>query len=187
MPFDLASFIDECLGALKTDAPQKSVRELAARAVSDCEAVLEGLGEPAKGGIQTLYRSPELTVLNVIWAPKMTIFPHNHTMWAVIGIYGGREDNIFWRRCPGATDGRVEAAGARSLCDRDAIALGADVIHSVTNPISRLTGAIHIYGGDFFNPNRSEWDPETLTERRCDVDRLVRQFEEDNRRWFATS
>jgi len=27
----------------------------------------------------------------------MTIMPDNHRMWAVIGIYTGREDNIFWR------------------------------------------------------------------------------------------
>jgi predicted metal-dependent enzyme (double-stranded beta helix superfamily) len=32
---------------------------------------------------------------NVVWAPKMTIMPHNHCMWAVIGVYTGREDNIF--------------------------------------------------------------------------------------------
>ena len=30
----------------------------------------------------------------------------------------------------------------------------------------RLTGAIHIYGGDFFAAERSEWDPETLKEGR---------------------
>ena len=116
----------------------------------------------------------------------MTIFPHNHMMWAVIGIYGGREDNIFWKRRRDDLAGTVEAAGAKSLCDRDAVILGPDVIHSVTNPIPRLTGAIHVYGGDFFAAGRSEWDPETLTERPCDVDRLMRQFDEENRRWFAT-
>jgi hypothetical protein len=39
------------------------------------------------------------------------------------------------------------------------------VLHSVTNPIRRLTGTIHVYGGDFFEPRRSEWDSETLRER----------------------
>jgi hypothetical protein len=38
-------------------------------------------------------------------------------------------------------------------------------VHSVTNPIPRLTGAIFVYGGDFFSVARSEWDPETLVER----------------------
>jgi hypothetical protein len=28
------------------------------------------------------------------------------------------------------------------------------------------TGAIHVYGGDFFGAERSEWDPETLKEGR---------------------
>jgi len=109
----------------------------------------------------------------------MTIPPHNHHMWAVIGIYTGREDNIFWRRLP---DGRVEAAGAQSLGERDAVPLGRDIIHSVTNPIPRLTGAIHVYGGDFFAMQRSEWDPEALTESPYDVAKTVRLFEESNAR-----
>lgn len=44
----------------------------------------------------------------------MSQLPHNHRMWAVIGIYTGREDNIFWRRVTGNVDGRIEAAGSRS-------------------------------------------------------------------------
>jgi len=52
-------------------------------------------------------------------------------------------------------------------------------IHSVTNPIPRLTGAIHVYGGDFFNPaRRSEWDPETLLEQPWDPVRAMHRFEE---------
>jgi predicted metal-dependent enzyme (double-stranded beta helix superfamily) len=97
---------------------------------------------------------------------------------AVIGIYTGREDNIFWRRMPGA---RLEAAGAKALSERDAEPLGRDIIHSVTNPIPRLTGAIHVYGGDFFAAERSEWDSETLKEQRWDAERGVRRFEEANR------
>jgi predicted metal-dependent enzyme (double-stranded beta helix superfamily) len=76
----------------------------------------------------------------------MTIMPHNHKMWALMGVYTGREDNIFLRHIPGAQDGKLEAAGARALCEKDAEPLGHDIIHSVTNPISRLTGAIHVYG-----------------------------------------
>jgi predicted metal-dependent enzyme (double-stranded beta helix superfamily) len=53
-------------------------------------------------------------------------------------------------------------------------------IHSVTNPIARLTGAIHVYGGDFFGAERSEWDPETLQEGRYDAAKAMRLFEEAN-------
>jgi predicted metal-dependent enzyme (double-stranded beta helix superfamily) len=111
----------------------------------------------------------------------MTIMPHNHRMWAVIGIYTGREDNIFWRRLKDEPGGRVEAAGAKSLGERDAEPLGRDIIHSVTNPLSRLTGAIHVYGGDFFAVSRSEWDPETLLERNHDIEKNLRLFEDANR------
>ena len=93
-------------------------------------------------------------------------------------IHGARGQYFFWRRLP---DGKVEAAGARALCEKDAEPLGHDIIHSVTNPISRLTGAIHVYGGDFFAAERSEWDPETLGEHPYDVEKTLRLFEEANR------
>jgi predicted metal-dependent enzyme (double-stranded beta helix superfamily) len=179
--FDLDRFIADCRAALAADRSHKLVREVVARAVSEPSAVLKGLGEPRRAVLQKLYHSPELTILNVIWAPTMTLMPHDHRMWAVIGMYSGREDNIYWRRVRGAPGGRIEAAGARSLCVGDAEPLGPDIIHSVTNPIPRLTGAIHVYGGDFFSAERSEWDPETLLEGRFDSERAMRRFEEANK------
>ena len=55
---------------------------------------------------------------------------------------------------------------------------GQDIIHSVTNPIPKLTGAIHIYGGDFFDAERSEWDPESLTEHPYDMSKVRAMFED---------
>ena len=176
--FDAEQFAADCRAALSERDAQGSVREIVARAAADPASVIKQLGAPERGGISPLYRSDTLTILNVIWAPRMTLYPHNHRMWAVIGIYGGREDNIFWRRVPDSNTGQVEAAGAKSLSDGDAVQLGPDIIHSVTNPINQLTGAIHVYGGDFFRADRSEWDPESLTERPCDVQQIVRLFEE---------
>ncbi|HJQ59104.1 MAG TPA: hypothetical protein VJ890_19520 [Vineibacter sp.] len=179
--FDVQRFIDECRAAIAADKTHRHVRDVVARAVADPAAVLRGLGEPERPGLHKIYRSDDLTILNVVWAAGMTVLPHNHQMWAVIGIYTGREDNIFWRRVPGGAHGRVEAAGARALCVRDVEVLGHDIIHSVTNPIPRLTGAIHVYGGDFFCPDqRSEWDPETLLERPWDVSAAVRRFADAN-------
>src|SRR5262249_28074901 len=171
--------------ALAQDASHKAIRDVVARAVSDPAAVLKGLGEPKRPEVQTLFHSDRLTILNVVWAPLMTVMPHNHRMWAVIGIYTGREDNIFWRRVPGAPN-KVEAAGAKALCEQDAVPLGADIIHSVTNPIDRLTGAIHVYGGDFFGTERSEWDALTLLEHASDGERARLLFEEANARFEAT-
>jgi predicted metal-dependent enzyme (double-stranded beta helix superfamily) len=177
--FDVDCFIAECRAALAADPSQELVREAVSRAVSEPAAVLKGLGEPKRAEVQTLFHARDLTILNVIWGPMMTVTPHDHRMWAVIGIYSGREDNIFWRRLPDGS-GRVEAAGARALCVSDVEALGHNIIHSVTNPIPRLSGAFHVYGGDFFATERSEWDSETLMEGRYNVERARRRFEEAN-------
>jgi len=181
MAVDVDQLIQDCAAAVDDSAPTKAVREILARAVTDPVGLVRALGEPERAGIQRLHVSHELTVLNVIWAPRMTLMPHNHNMWATIGVYGGREDNIFWRRLPDDAQGRVEAAGAKSLGPKDVRPLGEEIIHSVTNPTAKLTGAIHVYGGDFFSQERSEWDPETLEERPYDIEKNVRYFEEANR------
>src|SRR5665213_4027095 len=122
--FDLDQFVADCRAALAADRSHKSVREVVARTVSNPSDVLNGLGEPKRSEVQKLYHSSDLTILNVIWAPRMTIMPHNHHMWAVIGVYTGREDNIFWRRVPTDAGGLIEAAGAKSLGERCAEPLG---------------------------------------------------------------
>ncbi|MGH8740842.1 MAG: hypothetical protein ACREUN_08020, partial [Burkholderiales bacterium] len=78
--FDLERFIEDCRAARAADATHKAVREVVAQAVAQPGAVLEGLGAPGRAEVQKLYHSPQLTILNVIWAPRMTIFPHNHRM-----------------------------------------------------------------------------------------------------------
>ena len=87
---------------------QANIREVLARELADPGAVLTGLGEPTRGGLKALYRSPELTILNIVWAPLMQLLPHEHNMWALIGIYtGARGRNIFWRRDSDAI-GRIQ-------------------------------------------------------------------------------
>jgi len=183
--FDSEHFVADC-NVAGASSGQSGVLEVVSRAVSAPAEILDVLGEPRRAGVQVLYRSTALTVLNLIWGPQMCQLPHDHRMWAVIGIYTGREDNIFWRRPRGSPDGRIEAAGAKALTEREAVPLGPEIIHSVINPVNRLTGAIHVYGGDFFAVSRSQWDPEYLVEEPYDVNRLLALFEESNRLHAST-
>ena len=176
--FEIDGFVADCRTSLQESAPQLAIRQIVERAVSEPGEVERALGTPKRAQIQVLHRSPDLTVLNLIWGPRMFLYPHDHRMWAVIGLYGGAEDNVFYRR---TAPGLVEAGGKR-LEGSDAILLGETVIHSVQNPRDQLTGAIHVYGGDFFGVPRSEWDPTTLTERPYDVENVKRLFEESNER-----
>lgn len=177
---ELEQFIADCAAAINDSAPTKAVKETVTRAVADATALEQMLGTPERGGVEKIHVSDELTIINVIWAPSMMIMPHNHNMWAVIGVYGGREDNIFWRRIKDDPAGRIEAAGAKSLGPKDVRPLGDDIIHSVTNPTSKLTGAIHVYGGDFFATERSEWETEGLEERPYDIEKNMQMFEDAN-------
>ena len=178
---DVERFVEDVKRARLESDSQKAVEEVLKRTVSEPRAVLNGLGEPAEAGIHPIHRADDLTILNVVWAPLMVLLPHNHNMWASIGIYTGREDNILWQR----TDGVIEANGATALSETEVFGLRSDAIHSVTNPVARMTGAIHIYGGDFFKPGRSEWDPETLRERPFDLEGARRLFREANERFEA--
>ncbi|HET9865410.1 MAG TPA: hypothetical protein VFP37_18385 [Steroidobacteraceae bacterium] len=179
--FDAGRFVEDCKAAASGSDAQRAVQEVMQRALADRDSVLAGLGAPTKGGLRALHQSPELTILNIVWSPLMQLLPHEHNMWALIGIYTGREDNIFWRR--GA--GRLTAVGAMALSAGSVTPLPHEVIHSVNNPIEKLTGAIHIYGGDFFKVHRSEWNPETLEERDWDIRGAVRNFEQSNARFFG--
>jgi predicted metal-dependent enzyme (double-stranded beta helix superfamily) len=99
-------------------------------------------------------------------------------MWAVIGLYGGREDNTFYRR-----DARgLAVAGGKRLERSETALLDEAIIHSVVNPLQGFTGAIHVYGGDFFGTPRSEWAPDTLEERPFDVERARRAYAQANER-----
>ncbi|MDD9876364.1 MAG: hypothetical protein OXR84_02865 [Magnetovibrio sp.] len=182
--FDADRLIEECQAAVAENDSHMAVKQIVERAVSDPAAVLKGLGEPTRAGVNRLFVSDKLTVLNLVWGPMMTLKPHDHKMWAVIGIYTGREDNIFWRKLKDEPN-RIEAAGAEALGTGDCAPLGRDVVHSVTNPLPRLTGALHVYGGDFFGDGRSEWDPETLTEQPYDIEGNLQLFEDSNARLDA--
>ena len=56
------------------------------------------------------------------------------------------------------TTGGLEAAGGRDLPAGDVLVLGDDVIHSVANTRREFAMALHVYGGNFFTVERSEWD-----------------------------
>jgi len=178
--FKADRFIQDCCDGLREVNAHAALREIVARAVSEPRQVLKSLGEPKVSGIETLYRSGTLTILNVLWGPGMTLYPHDHRMWAVIGIYSGREDNIFWRRSGSGSKWPIEVVGAASLCAGSHRSFDFDVIHSVTNPLDKVTAGIHVYGGDLSLPPRSAWDGDTLTEAPLSHARDIRAIEAYN-------
>jgi predicted metal-dependent enzyme (double-stranded beta helix superfamily) len=173
--FDLERLIGDCETA--SDDVER-VRELVAHAVSNSAALLQRFGVPRRGAMTPLHRSAAMTVLRLVWGPQMSVLPHEHRMWAVIGVYAGREDNTVWRR---TCNGSLQRSGTTTLAAGQVSCLGRDVIHSVVNPLASCTAAIHVYGGDFFAAERSEWDAQGRDEHGFDVVRAMEQFDAGSR------
>jgi predicted metal-dependent enzyme (double-stranded beta helix superfamily) len=173
--FDPAEFIEECQVALADGDPRLAVKEVLARAVSAPSAVADAL-DHSRGELAILHNSGSLTVLNVVWAPGMSLYPHDHRMWAAIGIYAGQEDNTFYRRQPRG----LAQSGGKQLQVGDVALLGDDTIHAVTNPRREMTGAIHVYGGDFVTQPRNQWDPATFEEQPYDLTQVMGEFDRAN-------
>jgi predicted metal-dependent enzyme (double-stranded beta helix superfamily) len=181
--FDTDAFVAACRAAVTETEPRQAVRDLLRKTMAAPGDVAEAL-HPQQGGLMLLHQSDDLTVVHVVWAPGMRIYPHDHQMWAVIGIYGGQENNSFYRR--DAEDGRrLVESGGKELRTGDVLTLGDDTIHAVANPTPQLTGAIHVYGGDFVNQPRSQWGPGPMEERPHDYAVTLEQFAEANRAWLG--
>jgi predicted metal-dependent enzyme (double-stranded beta helix superfamily) len=162
--FDLDGFIETCRGLAGDPHAGRKVLETMRAAVADPAAVAEAmspLGSNPDPLAAPLFRSPELTVLNVALRPGTVSIGHDHSIWAVIGIFQGEEANTFYRR----TDHGLEEAGRRTIHTGEAILLGPDVIHAIENPLEGPTLGLHVYGGDLLGAQRRMWDPQGAEER----------------------
>jgi predicted metal-dependent enzyme (double-stranded beta helix superfamily) len=178
--FDIDELIADCVAAQREAQPVLATRDILARVVADPDGVAEAL-PPLEGGIGLLHHTTELTIMNIVWAPDMTLLPHDHRMWAAIAIYAGREDNTFFRRDADRRGHIVETSG-KEFAPGDVALLGDDAIHMVHNPLARFTGAIHVYGGDFVNEPRSQWGPGARVEQPFDMDFVLQEFADANAR-----
>ena len=176
VPFDREAFLADVRAALPQG--QAAVDEVIARAVSDPASVPLGLGPPQAMAIEVLHRDPELSIFNIVWPPHAVLVPHDHLMWASIGVYAGREDNILWE----AEGSALRASGAASVSAGEVFSLPADAIHSVTNPVEAYTAALHVYGGDLSATTRSQWDPLTLDREPFDLEDGRRILQQADRR-----
>ena len=150
--FTIDGFIDDCRTAAA--AGVGAVREVVERAVADPSTARTFT--PDRGAFDVLHRSDDLTVLHLALPPTIGSAPHDHLMWAVVGVIDGQEDNTFFRAQPGV----LETSGGRSLQSGDVLAMGDDTVHAIRNPKRSYLSALHVYGGDLLGAARSEYGPD---------------------------
>ena len=178
--FDVDQLVDDCTRCLAEDDPLLAVRDVLDRAVERPDPLVERFSRDT-AGLELLHNTPELTILHIVWAPGMRLFPHDHRMWAAIGVYHGREDNEFFRR--GEQGLGLVPSNGTTIDTSEVALLGRETIHAVANPGSVPTAALHVYGGDFVRQPRSQWVPPDYDEQPYDVAAVTRVFDEANAAW----
>lgn len=169
---NLEQFIERC-----KDQPPSIVKKLLLEIMSDVEGLKQAL--VAAAGEQTLgegtgsdnifFCSSTLTLLKATLPPRFKNPPHEHRMWAVVGIYEGQELNVFYRR----KENGIEEISRQLVIGPEAIILEPDTIHSIENPLDRLSFGLHVYGGDVDRTERSIWNPLTLSEERYNFQKML--------------
>lgn len=157
MVFDAESFVNRCQSAATEDDVVAAVREVVSVAIGDGPAIDAALRTEFRRAGDTLFSSEVLTVQRILWPPGFVSAPHEHRMWAVVGVYAGAERNRVYERSPGG----LSQCELRTVGEREVFALGADAIHSVESvPRAGWTAGLHVYGGDILTVERSAWGPD---------------------------
>lgn len=151
--FELPRFIADLRRAATEPDPAAAIRRMMAAALAEPAAVAAGLPDGPEDEV-LLHADDAVTLYDVRLAPGMLYPAHEHGMAAVIGLYRGREVNVFYRETAAGT---VDEAARREVGAGEVLPLGRDVIHAVANPDATRSGALHAYLGDLTRVDRRLW------------------------------
>jgi predicted metal-dependent enzyme (double-stranded beta helix superfamily) len=151
---DITEFVVACREAAGGDTPTRDVSELVAAFLHQ-RSLPSLLGDGDRSTYEALYRGQDILVLHGVVPPTPApVAPHDHRMWAVIGVYQGLEHNELFVR---ADSGGLENVARVTVAAGDVRTLDPSTIHSVQAGGDGYLGAIHVYGGDLFGTPRSTW------------------------------
>lgn len=154
MSFDPDAFVDACRQTLRESDPGAACADVVARELRLGTAIDDAF-EAGGAGPVTLFCDDRLTVQRIVWPAGVRSAPHDHRMWAVVGVYRGEEHNIFHER----SGIGLREVGRRVVAAGEVLSLPDTVIHSVANPSAQTVCGLHVYGGNIDGIERSQWLP----------------------------
>ena len=173
--FDADEFVHACLACLQESDPLAAVTEVVARAVSDPAALAAAFPvpiDPDDDGI--IHRSADLYVTQVVFPKGFRTGVHDHTIPAVIGVWGGYEDNRVYP----TRDGKLLEGRVHRVEPGQVLTLGADDAHDVHAPDGSWSAAVHVYLGDLIALDRGLWTSLDGERGRYDGDEQERRWTE---------
>lgn len=165
MRADLDQLVVDCRAALTEREPKSAMREVLTRAVSDAT----GLGEALPADQQQMvvvHLSDDLSILQIVNEPGFVFHPHDHGSWSACAFYAGRERNTFYRR----TAHGLEKSNGKEYGEGDVAIMGSSVVHSIENPLRTNNAALHVFAGNPFTAECSQWDMATLEKAPFDAE-----------------
>ncbi len=167
----IEEFVARCVSAVTADGRSEATREVVEQVVRD-QRLTEKLSlDP---GVRLLHNGEDMTILHVVMAKRPLgagePLPHNHLMWAVIGVTHGSEQNAFFER----SEHTITPSNGRVVTEGEVIVMDEGAILSVKNPsTSRLSSALHIYGGHLISAEKTMWCDPGLSEQPFDLFRVI--------------
>lgn len=111
-----------------------------------------------------LYGDPldRFSLVSFVWGPGQSTPVHDHTVWGVIGMLRGAEQEVPYKQTP---DGKVIPSGSPHILKPGEVACvapGIGDIHMVSNAIQdQVSISIHLYGGNIGRIQRHVYDTTT--------------------------
>lgn len=151
----LGNFVSAMRRAAAADQPVRAVRAALRQALDDAEGFAAIIAAQADDE-DHLFEDDGLSVWTCRFHPGALIPPHEHRMPVHIGVVGGAERNILYRR----RDGALAEAGEKLVGPGEVLSLGPEAIHSVTAAGDTPSLALHVYLGPLMRVERSlfDWD-----------------------------
>ncbi len=166
--FEADRFVEQCRAALDDPNPLTALHAAMSDVLENRVALLSALPVGRGLRVSVLHEGPHLTVVQFVTPGGFTFPPHDHAMVSAVGVYSGVEENVYYALCDDGlceTERRRVGTGQVAVHDRD-------VIHAIASGGDEPLGALHVYGGAFFDTPRSEWRGSPLTQVPYDTARL---------------
>jgi predicted metal-dependent enzyme (double-stranded beta helix superfamily) len=172
--FEPAEFVLACRGAARGASPHLAIEQLLRDSLRDPDEVAgafaNNISRSAPIHELMLYVDDDVTIFRVALDPHLTSIPHDHGIWAFVGIYRGEESNTFYQRSP---TGTLQKEAQRSIRPGEVLSMRPGTIHAIANPLSSATLGLHVYLGHLGAQKRSMWHPTTFPEEPFDLKRLL--------------
>ncbi len=108
-------------------------------------------------------------VFVLAWLPDRGTPAHNHKTWGVVVGVEGEERETWWRRIDGGTKpgyAELERQTENTVRPGQVSCVLPEDIHTVWNYTDEVSLSLHTYGKHINFTSRSEFDPESKTEKQ---------------------